>query len=196
MQQEGLSPRESLMLIDSMINKARNRFSENGFLYLLWGWLIFFCSLGHFMLLQFHWVRQPEIIWASTWLAVIFQVIYLLKQKEKEKVKTYSEAIVNYIWVSFGICMFVMAVILNRHNNWTVFYSLILMMYGVPTFLSGIAMQFLPLKIGGMVCWALAIVASFLSPLYILLLLALAVMVAWIIPGYIMRTRYNKENKK
>ena len=40
MQEQEFSPQQSLNLIESMINKARNRFSENGHLYLLWGWVI------------------------------------------------------------------------------------------------------------------------------------------------------------
>jgi len=35
------SPQEALQLIESMINKAQNRFGENGTLYLLWGWVLF-----------------------------------------------------------------------------------------------------------------------------------------------------------
>jgi hypothetical protein len=34
-----MSETESLRLISSMINKAKNDFSESGTLYLLWGWL-------------------------------------------------------------------------------------------------------------------------------------------------------------
>ena len=49
MQSENFSPKDSLLLIDSMINQAKNRFSENGFLYLLWGWVIFACAIFHFV---------------------------------------------------------------------------------------------------------------------------------------------------
>ena len=31
MQPENFSPKDSLLLIDSMINQAKNRFTENGF---------------------------------------------------------------------------------------------------------------------------------------------------------------------
>lgn len=34
-----MSETESLRLISSMINKAKNGFSESGTLYLFWGWL-------------------------------------------------------------------------------------------------------------------------------------------------------------
>jgi hypothetical protein len=195
MQSENFSPKDSLLLIDSMINQAKNRFSENGFLYLLWGWLILFCSIGHFILLKFRLFEHPEIIWSSCWLAVIFQVIYLIKTKKKETVKTYSENIINYIWVSFGICMFVLSFILGKSNGWVNLYSLFLMLYGTPTFLSGIVMQFKPLKIGGIVCWSLAILSTFVLPLYGLLLLAAAMVAAWIVPGYMLRKKYKQLNK-
>lgn len=83
MQTENFSPKDSLQLIDSMINQAKNRFTENGFLYLLWGWLILICSVGHFVLLKLQLVKHPEIIWASCWLAVIFQAIYLVRKNKK-----------------------------------------------------------------------------------------------------------------
>lgn len=195
MQPENFSPKDSLQLIDQMINQAKNRFSENGFLYLLWGWLILFCSIGHFVLLKLKLVAHPEVIWASCWLAVIFQVIYLVKTKKKETVKTYSENIINYIWISFGICMFIMSFILGKSEGWDKVYSLFLMLYGTPTFMSGIVMQFKPLKTGGIICWGLAIISTFILPEYGLLLLAAAMIAAWIVPGYLLRKKYNQQNK-
>jgi hypothetical protein len=194
MQPENFSPKDSLLLIDSMINQAKNRFSENGFLYLLWGWLILICSVGHFVLLQLQLIKHPEMIWASTWLAVIFQVIYLVKTKKKEVVKTYSENIINYVWISFGICMFLLSFILNRGQAWEIIYPLFLMLYGIPIFLSGIVMQFTPLKIGGIVCWVLAIVSTLIPPVYGLLLLAAAMVAAWIVPGYLLRQKFKNQN--
>ncbi|MEZ5029439.1 MAG: hypothetical protein R2765_11730 [Ferruginibacter sp.] len=195
-QNENLSPNDSMQLINSMINQAKNNFSENGFLYLVWGWLIFTCSICHFIFLKLDLFKQPEIVWASCWLAVIFQIIYLSRQKKKEKVKTYSENIVNYIWISFGICMFIVVIIMSKTNNWPMMNSIILMLYGTPTFLSGIGMQFKPLVIGGIICWCLAILSVFIPPVYVLLLLAASVLAAWIVPGYLLSTKYKLQNKQ
>lgn len=195
MEPENFSPKDSLQLIDQMINQAKNRFSENGFLYLLWGWLILFCSIGHFVLLKLKLIEHPEMIWASCWLAVLFQVIYLVRTRKKEVVKTYSENIINYIWISFGICLFILSFILGKNQGWEKIYPLFLMLYGTPTFLSGIVMQFKPLKIGGITCWCLTIVSIYIPPEYGLLLLAAAMIAAWIVPGYLMRKRYKQQNK-
>jgi len=69
-----------------------------------------------------------------------------------------------------------------------------LALYGMPTFLSGITLRFKPLVYGGIACWLLSIVACFIYYQFHLLLLAVAVIIAWIIPGYILRARYKKIN--
>lgn len=194
MQSENFSPKESLLLIDSMINQAKNRFSENGFLYLLWGWLVLICSIAHFVMLKLQLFKHPELIWASCWLAAIFQVLYLSRKKKKEKVRTYSDSIINAIWISFAICATVIAVIIGKANMWIIMNSLVLVLYGTPTFLSGVVMRFKPLIIGGLICWALAAISAFTPPLYVLLLLAAAVVSAWIIPGYLLRAKFKQQN--
>jgi hypothetical protein len=195
MQPDNFSPKDSLQLIDSMISQAKNRFSENGFLYLLWGWVILFCSVTHFILIKLDLFEHPEIIWASTWLVVIFQVIYLLRRRKKQTVKTYSEHIIGYVWMVFGITMGMISFILSKTNNWDVMNPLLLMMYGMPTFLSGVIMRFKALKVGGIICWGLSIISVLVAPIYVLLLLAVAVIAAWIIPGYLLSARYKLQNK-
>jgi hypothetical protein len=180
-------------LIDSMINKAKNQFSENGLLYLLWGWVIFVCAIGHFILLQLDIVEHPEMIWASTWLVVIFQAIYLSKKKKKDKVKTYSDEIMGYVWMSFVVCLFLVGFIMGREKLFAYMYPLFLVLYGIPTFLSGIIMRFTPLKVGGIMCWVLSVISVFILPNYTLLLLALAVVIAWIIPGYLLKKKYKQQ---
>lgn len=189
-----LSGEQSLEIIHQMINQAKNRFSENGFLYLLWGWLILICSVVHFILLHLNWFSHPEIIWASCWVAIIFQVIFINRKRKKEVVRTYSENIVKYIWISFSIAMFILFFLLIKNDGWEQVNSLFLMLYGIPTFLSGVVMQFKPLRIGGLVCWGLAVLATFLMPVYGLLLLATAMIAAWIVPGYLLRKKYNQQN--
>jgi cobalamin biosynthesis protein CobD/CbiB len=90
--------------------------------------------------------------------------------------------------------MMVLTIIISRNNGWMYMNPIVLLMYGIPTFLSGVVMQFTPLKIGGVACWILAITSTFFLPIYYLLFLAAAVIVAWIIPGYLLRKKYNQQN--
>lgn len=187
-----LSPNESIALIEDMINKAKSNFSDDSFLYLLWGWVIFICSIGHFILLKTELVKYPEYIWALTWIAVLIQIFYIFKVEKKKRVKTYTDEIIGYIWMSFGFTMFFITIILGYSSSWVILYPLLLFLYGTPTFLSGAIIKFMPLKIGGIVCWGLAFVAKFTPNIYILLLLATSVIAAWIIPGYLLKAKYKK----
>jgi len=194
MQSEDFSPRDSLRLIDNMISQAKNRFTENGFLYLLWGWVVFICALFHFTVLKLHLFKHPEWVWSITWAVVIFQVIYLAKVKRKVTVKTYSDGIIDAIWICFGICMFVLAIVIGRFNLWIYMNPLVLLFYGVPTFLSGFVMRFTPLKIGGVTCWLLAIGSTYVDQIYYLVFIAMAVFIAWIIPGYLLRKKFKNQH--
>ena len=185
---------ESLSIISGMINRAKNKFSENGHLYLLWGWTVFACSIAHFLCIKFQWIQHPEIVWSATWIAVIYQVIFLSKRKKTEKVKTYTDEIVGFVWLSFAIMMFITIFLMSKENAFEKMYPMFLVLYGMPTFLCGIIFRFPALKFGGIACWALAIAAGFIRWDYQLLLLALAVLTAWIIPGYLLRTKFKKEN--
>ncbi|TAH07000.1 MAG: hypothetical protein EAZ13_07655 [Sphingobacteriia bacterium] len=188
--EENFSAQHSLQLIENMINKAQNRMSDNGTLYLLWGWVVLICSSGQYLLMQFFASSKTGYIWLLTIIAGLVQIIYLSKQKKGAVVKTYTDEIINYIWVSFGICMGIATFIMTNLGSWVVLYSFVLLFYGVPTFLSGIAMRFKPLVIGGIICWCLSIISTFIQQKEILLLLSIAVLSAWIIPGYLLRKKF------
>src|SRR5665213_1545047 len=92
-----LSESESLLLIASMINKAKNRFSESGTLYLLWGWLILICCIVQFIGFYFF-DTDAYYIWFSTWFLLIYQIFYLRKKIKTQKIKTYTEEINGFVW--------------------------------------------------------------------------------------------------
>ncbi len=187
---ESLSANDSLKLIESMIHKAQNRFSENGTLYLLWGWVVFFCSIIQYLFLKFNQDTNGSLVWLVTILVMIYQIIYLSKNQKTVKVKTYADEIIGYVWMTFGICMGLLTVIMSKLNIWMLFYPFIFLFYGIPTFLSGAIMRFKPLMIGGFCCWILSIAATFITSVEVILLFIPAVLVGWIIPGYLLRARF------
>jgi hypothetical protein len=185
---------ESFSIISGMINQARNRFSETGHLYLLWGFVIFICCITQFVMLYFFKDSNAYYVWYSTWIVAVYQFYYLFKKRKRERVRTYTDEIIGFVWFTFIICSFILVYILINHKVYHAINASVLVMYGMPTFLSGVILRFKPLKIGGIVCWLLAICAMFTVYQYQLLLLALAVIAAWIIPGFILRAKFQKEN--
>lgn len=194
MQEQEFSPQESLNLIESMINKARNRFSENGHLYLLWGWVILFCSIVSFISLYVYDDFRLFPVWFLSWVAVIYQFIYLFKRKKQQTVRTYTDDINSNVWMVFVIMSGMLAVILGKTGNQNLMNTVLLVMYGMPTFLSGVIFKFNALKIGGAVCWVLAFVSTLIPYEFSFLLLSMAVITAWIVPGYLLRSRYKNQN--
>ncbi len=193
-QEKPMSEAESMQLITSMINKAKNRFSETGTWYLFWGWLVLFCCLSQFIALYFFENQNAYYIWYLTWVAPIYQVIYMRRSKKIKRVKTYTGEIIGFVWFVYVICITLFIFILIHIKAYSGINPAVLIMYGMPTFLSGIILKFKPLRIGAICCWILSILAVLVVYEFQLLLVALAVFLAWIVPGYLLKAKFKKEN--
>ena len=116
----------------------------------------------------------------------------ILKKKTKtQKVNTYTEEIYGFVWIAFFICLMLSLFIVNYSGNFKLIYPIILVLYGLPIFLSGVILKFKPLIMGSICCWIFSVLALFILPEFQLLLVAVAVLLAWIIPGYLLRIKYN-----
>lgn len=187
-----MTENEGILLITSMINKAKNRYSENGVLYLLWGWLIFTCCMIQFISLYFFNFTKAYYAWYSTWVLLIYQLYYMRRNKNKRSVKMYTGEIIGYIWLVFIITYALLVYILIYIKAPLGISPAILAIFGMPTFLSGIILKFKALKIGGICCWILSFIAPFVNYDYQFLLIACAVVAAWIIPGHLLNQKFKK----
>jgi hypothetical protein len=195
MEQRDFSAKDSLQLIESMISKAQNRFNENGHLYLLWGWVILVCSITSFISVYFFGnFKNLMYVWMLTIPTVIYQMFYLSRVKKSTTVRTYTDEIIGFVWLVFVIMGFIVGIIIGRSGQPQLFNPLILMLYGMPTFLSGVILKFSALRIGAVSCWVLALVSVFIPYQFSFLLLAAAVIITWIVPGYLLRSRFQKQN--
>lgn len=185
---------DQLHLIASMINRAKNNFAENGLLYLVWGWTILLCCAVQFVADYFFAYPYAHYVWLATWLVLIFQIIYLKRQQKKQKVHTYSDEIISGIWWVFFFCMLLIVFICLQWKRYEMINPLILVLYGVPTILCGIVMKFRPLILGGVCSWLLAVASPFVPFEFQILLIALAIIFAWIIPGYQLQIKYKKHH--
>lgn len=192
MEETNLSEKESMMLIASMINKAKNQVSENGLLYIIWGWVILICCVVQFLSDQFFHYPEAYYIWFSIYGVLIFQIVYLVRQKKSRITKTYTEEIIGFVWIAFAIGAMLMVFICIKLGVNQVLLPLLLVFYGLPTFLSGGILKFRPLIIGGISCWFLAFVSTIIPFEYQIILIAAAVIVAWLIPGYLLQIKYKK----
>ncbi len=213
-----LSEKESLDLITSMINKAKDSYHDTGVSAILWGTVVAICALLKLSEIQFNYKLpfDPNIL---TLLAIIPQIFISIKEKKNRRVKSYDDAYMDYIWLAFGICIFLMIFIVNTvfaelspvlndyreiskgRPEWIDFkfsefvMSFFLLLYGIPTFITGAACRFKPMLWGGLLCWACCIITLFTTIKIDLLLTAISAIFAWLIPGIIMEAEYRKAKR-
>lgn len=206
-----LTEKESLDLITQMINKAKDSCHDTGIAAIMWGAVIAVCALVKLSELHFGY-RLPFDIYLLTFVAVIPQVFITIKEKKEKKVKSYDDVFMDYLWLGFGISIFLMILITNSmfrvvegytspagHSAVNALYEyvspLFLLLYGMPTFVSGVSMKFKPMILGGVLCWLCCLIAIYTPVQVDLLLTACSAVFAWLIPGIIMEKEYRKAKR-
>ncbi|HZG01139.1 MAG TPA: hypothetical protein VEY71_09055 [Chitinophagales bacterium] len=189
MQDKAITEHESLLLIREMIQATKAKLSEDGFMFLLWGWLVFIASLAEFALMQ---IEYPHhyITWSVLMpLGAVVSVVYSLRKSKTENVKTYVDEFMAYLWGAFVVALLIVLGFMSKIGPVNA-YPVLLVLYGIATFVTGGALRFRPLILGGVCCGVLAIVSMFLSFEYQLLALALAVLLTYIVPGHLLRQQH------
>lgn len=172
-----------------MIATARREFNHNGNIYLLWGWLVAIASLSQYVLIKLG-SEYNGLPWLLMIVGMLAQFIMMRRDKDRRRVKTHVGRVVGYAWMAFGISLAITLFLSGKLQQNT--YPVVLMLYAIGIFISGGALQVRALVIGAIACWVCAIAAFFVGFEEQLLLLATAVIVAYIIPGYVLNAKYKK----
>lgn len=211
-EEKNMSEKESLELITSMINKAKSSYHDKGIGPICWGCIITICSLVTYFQLEYHF-ELPIDIWWLTLIALIPQIYFSIKDKKKRKTKNYNDDAMDYVWVCFGVAIFLLVHINNNlvavlNTVFTDYRSLggkapdfsyfnyssamMLLLYGLPTIITGGIMKFKPMLFGGILCWVCCVVSVYTDLKIDMLLTALAAIFAWLVPGIILWRRYKR----
>ena len=195
MEEKVLTEKESLDLITGMISKARNHYHESGTSALLWG----FANVIIFVLAYLQsdgWINLPFNPFWLMGIAIILQVYFSRKERGAKKTVTFRDEAHYYVWIAFGISVGILTIAGGLSDIGYIVLPIILLLFGIPTFISGSIKKFKPLIAGGIVCWILSIISFFLRENEVFLLVALAAFCAWVIPGFILRRNFYKNTGK
>jgi len=216
MEEKQLSEKESLLIIQQMISRAKNEFVDTGVGPILWGAVIAVCSLVQFLQIQFDY-RLPFDIWLLAILAIVPQIYISVKESRERKVKGWDQDVMGYVWLCFGVGIFLVNVINNvaAHqlnpilseygkisgktdvpNFWTFGTGYLLFVYGYPTIVTGAARKFKLMTFGGIFCWISAIISAFTVAKIDFIFMALSATLAWLVPGIILRRNYLLQKEK
>ena len=192
MEEKVLTEKESLALITGMISKAKNHYHESGSSALLWG----FANVIVFILVYMQskdWIHFPFNPFWLMGLAIILQAYFSWKERSSKRTVTLKDEAHYYVWLAFGISILILTVAGGFADIGYIVLPFILLLFGIPTFISGCIKKFNPLIAGGIICWILSIISFFFREDEVFLFVALAAFCAWVIPGFILRKNYYKK---
>jgi len=189
---------QSLTVIKEMIAVSRIKLRQDGILFIVWGWVLFYVSFSGFItrsiVLTYQMNRMISrlgIILAAA--ATLFTIYYLNKQRKK--VQTYIGVSLRYVWISFFLSTVLVNVIQMNvlHSiNFQLQHPLFMVLMAFAVTVTGGILRYRLIIIGGAVFGALALTASYLGLKEQLLLEAVAWMIAFIVPGHILFAKRNK----
>lgn len=199
MTDQPITEQESVQLIRTMLQRTQHQLRDNGFFYLLWGWLVFAAAAINYTLwLALGPVQLAFIPWAVLMPlgGVVTSVVSARYKKQRTGVTTYMQELLNKLVLAYLISLFIMLFFGIWLVGWEKTYPFIIIIYGIWLFVSGSALQFKWLVGGGIFSWCMAVVAFFVPSPHQLLVLAVAVLGGFIIPGHLLRSHFsNQENE-
>jgi len=181
-----LTPEQSLKLIDDMMRQAKRSFHRISFYFLLWGALL----IGA-MLLEFIMNTMGQPLYGKSWGVIgviggIISGVHGARQGKKEGASTTMDRVMMWLWTAFVITLVVTIVGYGVTGGGTPAGS-ILVLTGLPTFVSGQLMRFKPLIFGGILFWILGMASYFVTPPMITWLYIGAMLFGYVIPGYLLK---------
>lgn len=215
MEDSNLSYQESLRIINDMIHKAKRSYHDTGIGAMLWGTIIAFCSLVKLAEIRYGF-KFPFDVYLLTLFALIPQIFITIKERRSRKAKAYNDRFISFVWLAFGLSIFLLSHTLNGMSaNWSPVWkeyellaghkptfklseytaAFFLMLYGMPTFITGATYSFKPMLYGGIFCWVCCVITVYTSIQIDLLLTALSAIAAWLIPGLLMKKAYDNAKK-
>jgi hypothetical protein len=190
MEEKNINEEESLIIIQQMINKSKQRLTDGSKYFMLWGFAVFACAIIQYFLLK-NSFEHTQRIWLAMPILAILQLFLSLQDRKKEKVVSYNTQAIGSVWIALGISFFILAFLSSR-ISFSMFPFLILF-YGIGTFITGRIIQFKPLVLGGIANFILCILITYVDGPEQLLVLALSVLVSYIIPGFLLKRDFNQQ---
>jgi hypothetical protein len=225
MTNDKLTGQQSLELITSMIQKAKGGVNDNGTGALLWGTVVTVAGILGFVKYNisphYNWLDP----WLLCVFALIPQIFLTIQEKKAKKlVKQYDTELLDAVWTVYGLSIFMMVAyfnlvgfaakenyiaigktvqlknlttgeIVDNYYNTYSSMSLLILLFCIPTLITGIGKKNKPMLYGGILSVIFFSVSLFTNTMWDNLLAGLTGLFNWFIPGLYMRKEYLKARK-
>ena len=191
-----LTPEESLLLITKTIEETKQRFKENGHIFILWGVITFIVFSSQYILVLLGLYKLFDIMWTTILfpLGAIYTFIYVRK---REKKKNMPHTIIGRIvgTMAWTMCFNIMILsYLFRQQLGDALGPIFLVILALFIIVIGATIKFKPLFIGGILLNLIGLGSFFISRDYHGLSMMLGAVVGLIIPGILLNRADRKEH--
>jgi hypothetical protein len=192
MEEKELSGEESLKLITRMIYEAKGYFYESGLGALIYGFSILICTMLTYL-------REQQLLRFPFSPFLLMMPVFFLqgwvqyKEERKKKAKTFTDEAIDYIWLGYFLSVFA-ALCGNFVNAGYIIITIILFLTAFASFITGMITKFRYHIICGIACMVIAASSFFVQNANIYLLMAVVAVLVWLIPGFILRAYFKKQN--
>lgn len=195
MDKNNLAPEESFDLINKAISNFKVNYKESAKTFLLWGWILTLASFSNFIILKILHAKEAYNLMGfyslCNWgvfvlIGSIFLVFMERKINKEKKVYSHLDSYIKKLW-TVAVASFFIAIILCIKLEIAP-PPIMLLLGGIATTTSGLLIKFKPLIIGGMSFFVFSIATTFVSNEYIALIVGVAVICGYLIPGYLLKS--------
>jgi hypothetical protein len=196
---ENFDQSKSLQVILEMIEVSRNKLRNDGILFIIWGWVLFYSAMSRYLIsrilfsnLQVSMFKHAEIVFGLT--ALAYTIYYLVRQHKK--VQTYIGISLRWVWFSLVGCMVLINLIQGNilHKiNFELQHPIFMVVTAFAVVATGVLLRYRLMIIMGICFGLLAYLSSFFELHTQLLIEAIAWFLAFCLPGHILYARKTKQ---
>lgn len=192
MDKTDLTPEQSLLLITKTIEQTKERFKENGHIFVFWGCLMLIVIGSQFVLSLLELYKFTMVPVYLYPVGGILTSIYVWKEYRKNNApKTIIGVILGSLGWAVGLNLMVMGFIFSSQLG-EALAPVFIILLALMVIVSGSTIQFRPLIIGGVIMNLIGLASFYLDRDYHGFSMMLGAVVAFIIPGILLNTARRK----
>jgi hypothetical protein len=193
MEKTTFTPEESLLLITKTIEETKDRFKENGRIFIFWGtltFIVFGSQLILSLLELYKFTMYPVYLFP---LGGIYMFYIWKEEKKKNKPKTIIGNIIGNLGWVVGMNLLIMGFFFSSKLG-EAMAPVFLILFALFIIVCGLSIKFKPLTIGGVLLNLIGLGSFFLDRDYHGFSMMLGAVVGYIIPGLLLNIARRKEN--
>ena len=195
MNENNLSPEESLAIISKSIATIKMNYKENARVFLLWGWILSLSSFSNYIILKILHTQEAYNLMGlysmGNWLAfclIGFAILFFMNRKVKREKKAYSylDGYIKNLWKVTAASFFIASFVCIKLEIPPP--AIMLLIAGIATTTTGIFIKFKPMIIGGIAFFIFSIATTFVDNENIALIVCASIICGYLIPGYLLKS--------